>query len=182
MNVRIIDNRLIKTIPGQNSRPTTSKVREALFNIWQGKIENCSWLDLCAGNGVMSAEALCRGAKEVIAIEKNPKAYKVTRNNLENIVTSQQSCKVLKGDVLIYIKKLRKKSFDKIYFDPPYKSQLYIPVLELIAELNLLTEDGEIAVEYDPKIWKEIDIKGLEITRYKNYGKTALVFYRLNSN
>ena len=57
----------------------------------------------------MSAEALCRGAKEIIAIEKNPKAAKVTRNNLENLVTSEQSFKVLRGDVLIYIKKLRKK-------------------------------------------------------------------------
>ena len=177
MNVRIIDNRLIKTIPGQNTRPTTSKVREALFNIWQGKIENCTWLDLCAGNGVMSAEALCRGAKEIIAIEKNAKAVQIIKTNLENLVGSQQSFKVLRGDVLIYIKKLKKKSFDKIYFDPPYQSKLYKPILELIVHFNLLKEGGEIAVEYDPKIWKETEINGLEITRYKNYGKTSLVFY-----
>jgi 16S rRNA (guanine966-N2)-methyltransferase len=178
MTIRIYGNRLIKTLAGQNTRPTTSKVREALFNIWQQEIYDCCWLDLCAGNGVMSAEALLRGAKEVIAIEKNPKACGIIKQNLENILQQEQAFKILKGDLLIFLKKLPPKTFDKIYFDPPYESNLYQPVLNLISQLKLLNDHGEIAVEYDPKLWKETEIKGLEISRYKNYGKTALIFYR----
>jgi len=182
MTTRIYGNRLIKTLTGQNTRPTTSKVREALFNIWQGEIENCSWLDLCAGNGVMSAEALCRGAQEVMAIEKNNQACQIIKENLQIVAKAEQNFKILKGDVLIYLKKLSPKTFDKIYFDPPYQSNLYQNVLNLIVEFKLLKNEGEIAVEYDPKFWQETEIKGLEITRSKNYGKTALLFYQLIVN
>ena len=61
MPLRIYGNRQLKTLPGQATRPTTGRVREALFNIWRGSIVGCDWLDLCAGNGVMGAEALCPG-------------------------------------------------------------------------------------------------------------------------
>ena len=60
--MRIYGNRQLKTLPGQITRPTPARVREAVFNIWQGSVENCRWLDLCAGSGSMGAEALCRGA------------------------------------------------------------------------------------------------------------------------
>ena len=71
MAVRIYGNREIKTLPGEETRPTSARVREALFNIWQGRILGCRWLDLCAGSGAMGAEALCRGAAEVVGIEKS---------------------------------------------------------------------------------------------------------------
>ncbi|MFM6278371.1 MAG: RsmD family RNA methyltransferase, partial [Dolichospermum sp.] len=70
MSLRIYGNRLIKTLPGENTRPTSARVREALFNIWQGRITGCRWLDLCAGSGAMGAEALCREASVVIGIEQ----------------------------------------------------------------------------------------------------------------
>ncbi len=69
MSLRIYGNRQLKTLPGQATRPTSARVREAVFNIWQGAIADCRWLDLCAGNGSMGAEALCRGASYVVGIE-----------------------------------------------------------------------------------------------------------------
>ncbi|NES84802.1 MAG: hypothetical protein F6K10_27200, partial [Moorea sp. SIO2B7] len=69
--MRIYGNRQLKTLPGRSTRPTSARVREALFNIWQGTILDCRWLDLCAGNGSMGAEALCRGAKMVVGIEQS---------------------------------------------------------------------------------------------------------------
>ncbi|HEY9736425.1 MAG TPA: RsmD family RNA methyltransferase, partial [Trichocoleus sp.] len=66
MSLRIYGNRTIKTLPGEATRPTASRVREALFNIWQGRVDGCRWLDVCAGSGAMGAEALCRGAAEVV--------------------------------------------------------------------------------------------------------------------
>ena len=70
MAIRIYGNRPIKTLPGQATRPTPAKVREALFNSWQGRVNGSRWLDLCAGSGAMGAEALCRGASLVVGIEQ----------------------------------------------------------------------------------------------------------------
>ncbi len=177
--MRIYGNRLLKTLPGQLARPTSAKVREALFNIWQGSIEGCSWLDLCAGNGSMGAEALCRGAKEVIGIEKWGKACQIIRQNWQQVAKREQKFTIIQSDVLTGLKSLSGKACDRIYFDPPYASQLYQSVLSAIVTYHLLATEGEIAVEHDPKFWKTGDIEGLEICRQKSYGNTNLTFYRL---
>lgn len=178
--MRIYGNRLLKTLPGDLTRPTSAKVREALFNIWQGKITGCRWLDLCAGNGSMGAEALCREASLVIGIEKYGKACKIIDQNWKKIGSDQQKFKVIKGDVVKVLKTLEGKKFDLIYFDPPYQSELYQPVLELISNHKLLDEQGEIAVEHNPKFWQATPIKGLTIVREKHYGNTSLTFYRIS--
>jgi 16S rRNA (guanine(966)-N(2))-methyltransferase RsmD len=176
--MRIYGNRPLKTLPGQNTRPTLAKVREALFSIWQRKIRDCRWLDLCAGNGSMGAEALCRGVSLVVAIEQSPRCCQIIRENWQGIVQEGQEFRILRGDVTVKLKSLREEKFDLIYFDPPYQSNLYEPVLQAIASYNLLGNDGEIAVEHAPKIWSAKLIPGLEICREKNYGNTALTFYK----
>lgn len=177
--MRIYGNRLIKTLPGELTRPTSAKVREALFNIWQGDIEGCRWLDLCAGNGSMGAEALCRGAAKVVGIEKYGKACQIIQQNWQKIATDQQTYQVIRGDVLKELEKLAGENFNKIYFDPPYKSDLYQLVLERIVQNKLLDAQGEIAVEHDPKFWQIVEIGGLKIDRQKRYGNTYLTFYYL---
>ncbi|MGK7884886.1 MAG: 16S rRNA (guanine(966)-N(2))-methyltransferase RsmD [Crocosphaera sp.] len=176
--MRIYGNRLIKTLPGELTRPTSAKVREALFNIWQGEVMGCSWLDLCAGNGAMGAEALCRDASVVVGVEKYGKACKIINENWQKIASNQQEFRIIKGDILKVLNNLEGKQFELIYFDPPYKSGLYQPVLELIVTHKLLNEQGEIAVEHNPKFWQATIIKGLKISREKNYGNTSLTFYR----
>ena len=176
--MRIYGNREIKTLPGRDTRPTTAKVREALFNIWRDKIESASWLDLCAGNGTMGAEALCRGAKEAIAIEKSSFACKIIRENWQKVVQPKQQFKILKGDVLLRLKSLMGRQFDLIYFDPPYQENIYNSVLNAIAKYQLLLPNrGEIAVEYDPGKSQLEEWDGLELIQIKRYGNIALNFY-----
>lgn len=177
--MRIYGNRELKTLSGRDTRPTTARVREALFNIWQGKITNCKWLDLCAGNGSMGAEALCRGADEVIGIEKSPRACNIIRYNWQKVANSEQQFKILRGNVKSLLPRFKELQFDLIYFDPPYDSNLYNIVLEAIVNCNLLALNGEIAVEYNPKTWQDNNINGLNIKRTKIYGNTALTFYEL---
>ncbi len=179
--MRIYGNRQLKTLPGQKTRPTAAKVREALFNILQGNISGCLWLDLCAGNGSMGAEALCRGAAVVVGIEKNARACQIIQQNWRKIAQPEQSFTVIRGDVLVKIHSLSGKQFDYIYFDPPYDSNLYLPVLQAIADLNLASPNGVIIVEHNPKIWQATTISGLEIYRQKNYGKTTLSFYHVGN-
>jgi 16S rRNA (guanine(966)-N(2))-methyltransferase RsmD len=176
--MRIYGNRQLKTLPGKETRPTVARVREAVFNIWQGTIPNCRWLDLCAGTGSMGAEALCRGASLVVGIEKWGKACAIVQQNWEQVAQPEQEWKVVQGDVVGRLKTLAGQQFDRIYFDPPYASALYKPVLEAIAHYQLLAEDGELAVEHSPNNLTPSSIPNLEICRQKVYGNTALTFYR----
>ncbi|HEY9619206.1 MAG TPA: 16S rRNA (guanine(966)-N(2))-methyltransferase RsmD [Crinalium sp.] len=185
MSLRIYGNRQLKTLPGQATRPTPARVREALFNIWQGDMKGCRWLDLCTGSGAMGAEALCRGAFLAIGIEQSNRACAVIQQNWQQVARPDQRFQIIRGDVLKKLPTLAGQQFDRIYFDPPYASELYQPVLEAIAQHNLLASDGELAAEHSPAYLKEVDmvaiataIPSLQMCRYKSYGNTALAFYR----
>ncbi|MEA5570268.1 16S rRNA (guanine(966)-N(2))-methyltransferase RsmD [Calothrix sp. UHCC 0171] len=182
MSLRIYGNRLLKTLPGQATRPTIARVREALFNIWQGKISSCRWLDICTGSGSMGAEALCRGANLVVGMERSSQAYRIIQENWQKVATQDQKYQIFKGDVLKQLPKLAGQQFDRIYFDPPYASGLYAPVLEAIAQYQLLETNGEIAVEHDSEGWSAPNITAWEICRQKTYGNTGLTFYRVVEN
>ena len=184
MAIRIYGNRAIKTLPGEATRPTPARVRESLFNIWQGRIRDCQWLDLCAGSGAMGAEALCRGAATVTGIEKSGAACKIVSQNWQKVAKPEQSFQVLKGDVVRQLKSLASKAnqsepngvFDLVYFDPPYAGSLYQPVLVLLPQI--LSHSGEAAVEYSSSHWQPATLPpGLEIVREKRYGSTHLVFF-----
>jgi 16S rRNA (guanine966-N2)-methyltransferase len=177
--LRIYGNRALKTLPGEATRPTSARVREALFNIWQGRVVDCRWLDLCAGSGAMGAEALCRGAAEVVGIEQSSDAYALIRENWQKVARPDQTVSLFKGDVVKQISRLKKQPFDLIYFDPPYTSDLYQPVLERVARFKLLTPTGEMAVEYGSEGWQGEAVPGLVLIRQKHYGTTHLAFYGL---
>ena len=189
MALRIYGNRALKTLPGKDTRPTPSRVREALFNIWQGQVQGCRWLDLCAGSGAMGAEALCRGAATVTGIEQSSRACTIVRQNWQQVARPDQSHTVMRGHILKCLPHLQGQCFDRIYFDPPYASELYHPVLEAIASYTLLADDGEVAVEHQvnrvlpdritPSNPDPVNPPfSLEIHRSKRYGITALTFYK----
>lgn len=177
MALRIYGNRQLQTVPGQETRPTTGRVREALFNIWRGSIADCTWLDLCAGNGVMGAEALCRGAASVLGIEKAGIACRTIERNWQQVAQAHQSYRVIRGDVLAWLPKLAGQQFQYIYFDPPYRSGLYQPVITAIAQHQLLSPYGELAVEYEADAWEATAIPGFIVRTQKRYGRTCLMFY-----
>jgi len=176
MSLRIYGNRLLKTLPGQETRPTTGKVRAAVFNIWQERLKECRWLDLCTGSGAMGAEALARGVAMVVGIEKSPKACSIILQNWQAMAQPDQKFRLLRGDVVKKLAQLGGEQFDLIYFDPPYSSNLYTPVLDLIAQGQILRAGGELAVEHDPKLLMP-GVKGFSICRQKNYGNTAITFF-----
>ena len=181
MGLRIYGNRPLKTVPGQATRPTAARVREALFNIWQGRVEGAQWLDLCAGNGVMGAEALCRGAAQVVGIEQAGAACRTIQTNWAGVAQPHQRYQVLRGDVRRLLPRLQGQQFDLIYLDPPYHSGLYSPVLEAIATYDLLAAGGELVAEHDGTAPRFEAIAGLEHRRDKRYGRTWLSFFGRSS-
>jgi 16S rRNA (guanine966-N2)-methyltransferase len=192
MTLRIYGNRQLKTLPGQATRPTPARVRAALFNIWQGEIEGCHWLDLCAGSGAMGAEALGRGAALAVGIEQSGRACAVIEQNWQQVACEHQIFRVVRGEVVQQLSRLAGQQFDRIYFDPPYASPLYAPVFAAICCHQLLALDGELAIEHHPDRrpaeWESAAIEPhaapprLMICRQKVYGNTALTCYCLNAD
>jgi 16S rRNA (guanine966-N2)-methyltransferase len=184
MSIRICGNRELKTLPGLETRPTPAKVRQAVFNIWQGTISGCRWLDLCSGSGAMGAEALCRSAQSVIGIDRSSAACSIIEENWRKVASDGQTFQLLRGDIIDRLADVEGQVFDRIYFDPPYAGGLYQTVLAAIDRYQLLAPMGEIAVEHspDPQISiLPVSLPTLELCRYKAYGNTAIAFYRPKS-
>lgn len=177
MALRISGNRLLQTPKGDASRPTLGRVREAVFNVWQGEVSGCAWLDLCAGSGSMGAEALCQGAASVTGIEQAAPAIAVIEQNWAKLAKADQATRLLRGNVVTRLPQLAGQTFDLIYFDPPYHSNLYDKVLPLIVQHGLLAAGGELAVEHGDR--QEITLpQELELRRCKTYGTVGVSFCR----
>lgn len=181
MATRIYGNRRLKTLPGLATRPTPARVREALFNIWQGEIAGCRWLDLCTGSGALGAEALCRDASLVVGVEQSAAACQLIRQNWQQLAQPDQQFQVLRGDVVQCLKRLQGQQFDRIYFDPPYQSDLYQPVIALIETMQLLAPAGELAVEHERDRSPVAQVESLVVAEVRTYGRTALTFFRWRS-
>jgi 16S rRNA (guanine966-N2)-methyltransferase len=153
-------------------------VREAVFNIWQFEIAGCRWLDLCAGTGAMGAEALCRGASVVVGIEQAGRACSVIEKNWKKLARSDQRIQILQMDVRQALGQLAGQQFDRIYFDPPYASDLYEDTIATIATQNFLSATGVLAVEHHK--FKVLPQKcgSIEAVQTRRYGTTALTFYK----
>jgi 16S rRNA (guanine(966)-N(2))-methyltransferase RsmD len=125
----------------------------------------------------MAAEALCRGAASVVGIEQSGKACAVIQQNWQQVATPEQTFQIIRGNVIQKLPGLTGQQFDRIYFDPPYASSLYEPVLTAVAQYQLLSITGEMAAEHSPDREMPQQITGLILQRQKIYGNTALSFY-----
>ncbi len=182
MSIRVYGNRPLKNLSGQDTRPSSRGVGEALFNIWRDRVVCCRWLDLCAGVGAMGAEALCRGAQEVVGIERSPVACRVVQHNWQRLAKAEQSISVVKGDVRRVLQRWGDlEPFDCIYFDPPYASPLYLPTISTVARLGVLAPAGELVAEHGESLELPDEIEGLQVRDRRSYGHTGLTFYEWRS-
>ena len=138
----------LKTIDGLSTRPTTDRIKETLFNLLAPDIPGCLFLDLFAGSGGIGIEALSRGAKEAVFVEKNRKAVRCIEDNLRFTHLADEA-RVLSMDVSEALVKLagEKKVFDVIFVDPPYAGGFEEAVLTGIMRGDLLSEDGYVVLE-----------------------------------
>src|SRR6185436_10296965 len=135
MTLRILGGKFggrnIKTVRTEKTRPTTSLVRKAVFDILQSSICDATFLDLFAGSGAMGIEAMSRGAKSCTFIDSQKEAIRCIEANVKQL--GMTGCTVVQADVIAALEKLR-GSFDIIYADPPYHNRaLY---LQLIHKLD----------------------------------------------
>lgn len=169
-----LNSRKIKTSKSQNVRPTLSKTRQGIFNSLSSLIDfnEKSFLDMFAGSGIMSFEAISRGFTEVYSVEKDRKTAQIIKDNFANFNLKSN---ILVGDSIKILKKLD-KSFDVIYVDPPYDSTLYEQSLRLIKEKKLIKHNGIIMLEHLDS--KNFDIEGFEVIKQKDYSNIMITFLK----
>jgi len=154
-------------------RPTTSQLREALFNITQSVIEKANFLDIFAGSGAMGLEALSRGAAHATFIDNNRAALMVIKKNIAALEV--EACTTVLGmDALRALEKLR-TSYDLIYIDPPYGKGLSALVLTFIDTHALLAEEGSLFIEESD--FHAPVLHSLHLRRVKKVGRAHLYEY-----
>ena len=161
--------RRLKAVPGMKTRPTTDKVKEAMFNIIGPYFEGGKSLDLFSGSGGLSIEGVSRGIEEATLIDRQYQA----------LTKHPEKFKIIKGDAYKIIHVLAKKqlSYDLVYFDPPYKEQKIVEMMLKLAELSLLNKNAIIVCETDQEANLPDEISGFRWIKKADYGITQLNIY-----
>ena len=171
----------LKTIEGKETRPTTDRIKETLFNIIQQDVPDSYFLDLFAGSGQIGLEAVSRGAAYAFFIENAKNAASCIADNIAFTKFDKQ-CKLLQMDVLSGLRTLEVKyTFDLIFMDPPYKDGSEKQVLTFLSQSSLVKPSAKIIVEAA----KDTDFSyaiplGYEITKEKIYKTNKHVFLKKN--
>ena len=170
----------LKTLDGLDTRPTTDRIKETLFNMLTPYISGSTFLDLFSGSGGIGIEALSRGAKEAVFVEKNPKAMACVKDNLQYTKLANKAT-TLTTDVLTALHKLNgEKQFDYIFMDPPYNQDLERKVLEYLSDSELMSDDCVIIVEASKETdFSYIDSLGFSQIKEKVYKTNKHVFLEM---
>lgn len=172
----------LKTVPGLETRPTTDRIKETLFNMIQDELYGIRFLDLFSGSGAIGIEALSRGAKEAVFVEKNPAAVRCIRENLR-FTRLEADAFVVQSDVFAALDGLErqiqggKEPFGVIFMDPPYNNLLEKQVLEKLADGAAADENTLIIVEASLETdFSYAEKLGFQILRRKEYKTNVHIF------
>jgi 16S rRNA (guanine966-N2)-methyltransferase len=160
-------------------RPTSSKVREALFDILRNKMDGAVFLDLFAGTGTVGFEALSRGAATTYFVEDNPVRCRAIRDFLTRLGLADRAFVHTKR-ALDFLKEAARKgmTFDIIFADPPYASDEIDIILPLVDTSPVLAEGGSVMVEHPSRTTPCSGLQSLAFIRNYRYGDTMLTLYR----
>jgi 16S rRNA (guanine966-N2)-methyltransferase len=178
-------SRPLRSLRGQNIRPTSDRLRETLFNVLTAgnptALEHTVWVDLFAGTGAVGIEALSRGAKQVYFVDSSPTAAALIRSNLDSLGI-QDSFKILSDDLLRAFWRLERQhvAADVVFLDPPYRQQdAYAQTLRSLAESSVVWAMSLVIAEHDRKFDPGPEFLPLRRFRKLTQGDSTLSFYRM---
>ncbi|MGE8204201.1 16S rRNA (guanine(966)-N(2))-methyltransferase RsmD [Heyndrickxia sp. NPDC080065] len=172
--------KLLKSVPGNQTRPTTDKVKEAIFNMIGPYFEGGIGLDLFAGSGGLGIEGLSRGLEKVIFVDRDHNAFQTIKANIGSCEFEEKS-ELFRNDSERALKAIIKRQlkFDVIFLDPPYKKQKLISLLEIIDGENLLVESGYVVCEHSSDIQLPNIVGRLTLTKVVRYGIIGISIYSI---
>lgn len=159
-------------VPKKGIRPTKGIVRGAIFNIIGSYVQNAHILDIFAGSGALGLEAMSRGAKNCVFIERKPKFL---IENIKNFLPLTQTVQVISCDFRQGLKKVDGRQFDIIFIDPPYQKNYTQKAVGLISKHHLLMDSGIVVVEHHSE--EEFTMpEDFSLQKKKKYGETTVSF------
>lgn len=163
-------SRKLPFVDAPGLRPTPDRIRETLFNWLQGKVHGANCLDMFAGSGALGFEALSRGAKNVVFIEKNAACVSQLKQNL-TLLNSDAT--VLQGDALNFHKLINKpeEAFDLVFLDPPYRQGFIEKSLDFLSKENLVGQHSLIYLEHEAEEHFDWEDVGLEVLKQAKAGQ-----------
>ena len=166
----------LETLKGDDVRPTTDKVKEAMFSIIQFDLPGARVLDLFGGTGQLAIEAISRGAKSAVITDASEQACRLIKENLRR-AKMESEAQVLRADYLQYLSHCREK-FDIIFLDPPYAENFLENSLKKISEIDILQSGGIIVTERPVEKALNCEFEGFSRSKDYKYGSTLLTLYR----
>ncbi len=170
--------KILKSVSGKSTRPTSDKVKEALFSMIGPYFNGGTVLDLYAGTGALGIEALSRGMEKGIFVDREKRSVDVIAENLLNTRLSEQA-EVYRNDAERALKALVKReiAFDLVLLDPPYKLRHMDKLLHAMLADGMIAEDGIAVVEHDAAHRYGDQIGSLRLSKFSVYGDTAVAVY-----
>ncbi|MBB2480377.1 16S rRNA (guanine(966)-N(2))-methyltransferase RsmD [Bacillus sp. APMAM] len=172
----------LKSVPGNQTRPTTDKVKEAIFNMIGPYFSGGIGLDLFAGSGGLGIEAMSRGLDKVIFVDRDIQAFQTVKSNIKLCGFEEQS-EIFRNDSERALKALIKRqiSFDVIFLDPPYKKQKLVDLLQMISDAKMLSENGSIVCEHSSDLELPNSIGDFISVKTAKYGIIGLSIFQLDT-
>ncbi len=169
----------LRTVRGLDTRPTTDRIKETLFNIIQMEIPGCDFLDLFAGSGGIGLEAISRGARFAMFVDNNRKAAACIEENIAFTKFGNQ-CEVKCMDFLSALRTMEGRyAFDVIFLDPPYQKGLAAQALSYLSDSSVCRDDAMVIVEETIEFVPEtLEESGFEVYRVKTYKTNQHIFLR----
>lgn len=169
---------LLQAVPGRSTRPTSDKVKEAIFNMIGPFFQGGLGLDLYAGSGALGIEALSRGLDKVIFVDRDYRAIQTIKKNLQKCELEMKA-EVYRNDAKRALNALMKREieFTHIFLDPPYKKHTIITDLKQIAASQLLQETACVIVEHAHEMELPLHVEQLQRQRREVYGNTAISIF-----
>ncbi len=170
--------RKLQAVPGEKTRPTADRVREALFSVLGETVRSARVLDLFAGTGALGLEALSRGAARAVLVENDPSARTVIEANIAALGLGD-AAELIPGDWRGVCERLagRGEKFDLILADPPYRDRAGENLLAALEGFAILVRDGVAVIEHPPEAEPGRPETGWRLIRRKKYGRTVLSFF-----
>jgi 16S rRNA (guanine966-N2)-methyltransferase len=175
----VTEKQLRKQPSGEQLRPTSSKVREALFDIIRNKLEGAHFVDLYAGTGTVGLEALSRGAGHAVFVEPDSYRAEMIQKTLDTLgFTGKADVRKTDAEKFLENAAYNLRRFDILFVDPPYHSEEIGKILPIVGRLEILNEKGIVIVEHFFKKNLPQREGGLTIIKQYRYGDTMLSLYR----
>ena len=136
----------LKTPKGNDTRPTTDRIKETLFNMLQNHIPGCVFVDVCSGSGAIGIEALSRGASHAYFIDRDQACIQCIKDNLAFTKLDQKST-ILKQDACTALNMIHEKAVDVVFADPPYEAGMEMSILGTLSKMPYVNGDTLVIIE-----------------------------------